>query len=256
MLREGFELGPLTLGGRSLRIVVHGGSCAQRTAVFLHDGLGTIDAWKEIPQQFATDYSVRVVIYDRWGYGGSESRNRFEPGFMEAEVPTLMEVIDAVGSTSVDLVGHSDGATIALLAAAWHPRRVRSVVSIAGHTFVEPETTKSIQALRDGLNRGVSPAWLGRLHGDRGRSLLEAWAGVWLGKSHAEWDVRGELSRVKCPVLALQGDSDEFGTADQLVAISDLVRDVEIWQSCGGHSVHHDLSEEFVRRVGEFWSRS
>ena len=153
-------------------------------------------------------------------------------------------------------MGHSDGATIALLAAAWHPDRVRSVVSIAAHTFVEPETTASIQALRHALQRGAAPAWLGRLHGDRGGSLLDAWADVWLGQVHAKWDVRSELSAVRCPVLALQGDADEFGSDEQLAVIGERVREVEIWRLHGGHSPHHDAAEECVRRVGDLWRRS
>jgi len=224
--------------------------------VFLHDGLGAIEAWKEIPRRLATDHGMRAVIYDRWGYGGSEARRRFEPGFMEAEVPVLMEIVDAIGAGPVDLVGHSDGATIALLAAAWHPDRVRSVVSIAAHTFVEAETTASIRALRQALQRDAAPAWLGRLHGDRGGSLLDAWADVWLGQVHAKWDVRSELLALRCPVLALQGDADEFGSDEQLTVIGERVRDAEIWRLRGGHSPQHDAADEFVRRVGDFWRRS
>ncbi len=236
--------------------------------MFLHHGLGAIEAWKEIPGRLCTAHGVRAVIYDRWGYGGSEARRRFEPGFMEAEVAVLMEIVDALGAglepraavaqdvAPVDLVGHSDGATIALLAAAWHPDRVRSVVSIAAHTFVELETTTSIQALREALQGGASPAWLRRLHGDRGDPLLEAWAEVWLGQVHAKWDVRSELSDIRCPVLALQGDADEFGSDEQLAVIGERVGDAEIWRPRGGHSPHHDAVEDFVRRVGDFWRRS
>jgi pimeloyl-ACP methyl ester carboxylesterase len=174
---------------------------------------------------------------------------------MEAEVPTLMEIVDAIGAGPVDLVGHSDGATIALLAAAWHPHRVRLVVSIAGHTFVEPQTT-SIQALQHALQGGAAPAWLRRLHGDRGGPLLDAWADVWLGQVHAKWDVRSELSALRCPVLALQGDADEFGSDQQLAVIGEWVRDAEIWRLRGGHSPQHDAADEFVRRVGDLWRRS
>ena len=256
MLLEGSEPRFRTFGGHSLRFLAHGDGSAQRTVVFLHDGLGAIESWKTIPREFSTECSVRTLIYDRWGYGGSEARTFFAAGFMEAEVPTLMEIIDATEMGSVDLVGHSDGATIALLAAAWHPNRIRSVVSIAAHTFVEVETTKSIEALQDQLNTGVTPSWLGRLHGDRGESLLEAWAEVWLGGSHAEWDARSELSQVACPVLAVEGDNDGFGSDKQLEVIGQLVPDTEIWRVQGGHAPHHELGDAFIRRVGDFWSRT
>ena len=228
---------------------------AARTAIFLHHGLGAIEAWKEIPARLCAENDVRAIVYDRWGYGCSTPRPRFEPRFMEAEVPVLMEIIEAGGAAPVDLVGHSDGATVALLAAAWHPGRVRSVVSIAAHTFVEPQTTTSIEALRSSQVRGAAPAWLGRLHAGRGNELLEAWADVWLGQVHAAWDVRSELSGIRCPVLALQGDGDEFGSDEQLVAIGDRVAQAEVWRVAGaGHSPHLDVDDEFVERVARFWA--
>ena len=95
MLLEGSEPRFRTFGGHSLRFLVHGDGSAQRTVVFLHDGLGAIESWKTIPREFSTECSVRTLIYDRWGYGGSEARTFFAAGFMEAEVPTLMEIIDA-----------------------------------------------------------------------------------------------------------------------------------------------------------------
>jgi len=256
VLRESLEPCFQTFGGHSLRFLSHGDDSAERTAVFLHDGLGAIESWKAIPRRFSTEYSVRTVVYDRWGYGGSEARGLFTAGFMEAEVPTLTEIIDSTELGSVDLVGHSDGATIALLAAAWHPNKIRSVVSIAAHTFVEAETTKSIEGLRDQLNRGGVPSWLGRLHGNRGEPLLKAWAEVWLGESHAGWDVRAELPRVKCPVLAIQGNNDGFGSDEQLAVLGEFLPDSEIWRVRGGHAPHHELGDAFIRGVGDFWLRA
>jgi pimeloyl-ACP methyl ester carboxylesterase len=175
---------------------------------------------------------------------------------MEAEVPTLIEILDQLTTEPVDLVGHSDGATIALLAATQRPDRVRSVVSVAAHTFVEPLTTSSIQRLLDDARRSGPPGWLMRFHGSRGMELLQAWASVWLGQAHAEWDVRAALSRMRCPVLAIQGDGDEFGSDEQLRVIAQRVRGAEIWRVRGvGHSPFAD-EEAFVERIAEFWSRA
>jgi pimeloyl-ACP methyl ester carboxylesterase len=256
VLRESLESCFRTFGGHRLRFLCHGNGSAQRTAVFLHDGLGAIESWKSIPRRLSTEYSVRTVVYDRWGYGRSEDRVLFGAGFMEAEVPTLMEIIDSTEMGSVDLVGHSDGATIALLAAAWHPSKIRSVVSIAAHTFVEAETTKSIEGLRAQSNRGRAPSWLSGLHGTRGEPLLEAWAEVWLGESHAKWDVSAELPRVKCPVLAIQGNDDGFGSDEQLAVLGEFLPDSEIWRVRGGHAPHHELGAAFIRGVGDFWLRT
>ncbi|MGD8329641.1 MAG: alpha/beta fold hydrolase [Acidobacteriota bacterium] len=243
-----------TFGGHRLRLRLSGADDG-RTAVFLHHGLGARESWKALPQKLRAASGCRTLVYERWGYGGAERRAAFAPGFMEAEVPTLLEIIDAYADRPVDLVGHSDGATIALLAAAWHPECVRSVVSIAAHTFVEPITTTSIRALLDVAESDGPPGWLTRFHGDRGMQLLRAWADVWLGQVHACWDVRGELASIRRPVFAIQGDADEFGSVEQLEVIARQVADVEAWLVAGvGHTPFAD-EDEFSRRIAEFWQR-
>jgi pimeloyl-ACP methyl ester carboxylesterase len=153
-------------------------------------------------------------------------------------------------------VGHSDGATIALLAASQHQQRVRSVVSIAAHTFVEPMTTSSIRGLLDEAAQRGPQGWLRRFHGDRGHALLCAWAEVWLGQEHASWDIRSSLALIRCPVLAVQGDADEFGSDEQLWAIGREVPAAETWQPRGVGHTPFDDEEAFCTRVAEFWARA
>ena len=243
-------------GGRDLRLRCWGaGDDAARTAVFLHHGLGAIESWKALPALLAAAVpGLHCVAYERWGYGKSEARQSFEPGFMEAEVPTLLEMLDELTPQPVDLVGHSDGATIALLAASQHEDRVRSVVSIAAHTFVETVTTTSIRALLDEAERHGVQGWLSRFHGTRGLQLLRAWADVWLGQVHRGWDIRAALSSIRCPVLAIQGDADEFGSDEQLWSIGRAVRRAETWHVRGvGHTPFVD-EPAFAQRIVEFWS--
>ena len=223
-------------------------------AIFLHDGLGAIEAWKNVPELLSAAAGRRALIYDRWGYGQSDARARFEPGFLEAEVPGLREIVEDEANEPVDLVGHSDGASIALLFAAAHPELVRSVISIAAHTFVEPVNTKRIDAMLRAASAGSMPAWLERLHGDRAEQLLRAWAEVWLGGEHGRWDIRDRLTNIRCPVLALQGDGDEFGTRAQLDSIGEGVSTVETWLMEGaGHTPHADRPDDVVRRSLDFW---
>jgi len=224
--------------------------------VFLHHGLGALESWKAMPARLRDAAGVRTLVYERWGYGGSDARPDFEPGFMEAEVPTLVEILDQHTEGPVHLVGHSDGGTIALLTAAVHPERVRSVVSIAAHTFVEPITTRSIGALREAAERDGPPGWLTRFHGARGMPLLDAWAEVWLGQVHARWDVRSELANICCPVLAIQGDGDEFGSREQLEVLGREIEGARTWLVEGvGHTPFVD-QEAFARRIAAFWAET
>jgi len=226
-------------------------------AIFLHDGLGAIEAWKDLPERLCAAGRRRGLIYDRWGYGASEPRACFEPRFMEAEVPVLAEIVERHGTKPIDLVGHSDGASIALLFAAAHPEVARSVISIAAHTFVEPVNTKRIEALLRAASAGSMPAWLERLHGDRAAQLLRTWAEVWLGEGHGRWDIRDRLPGIRCPVLAIQGDGDEFGTGVQLDSIHEAVDGAETWLVEGaGHTPHNDRADAVLERCLEFWKAS
>lgn len=244
-----------TFGGHRLRLRASQGA-GRRTAIFLHHGLGAVESWKALPHELRAATGCRTLVYERWGYGGSEGRPTFAAGFMEAEVPTLLEIIAEYAEDPVDLVGHSDGATIALLAAAAQPSRVRSVVSIAAHTFVEPITTASIRGLLEAAERDGPPGWLTRFHGDNGMALLRAWADVWLSAAHARWDVRPLLCGIRRPVLAIQGDADEFGSGEQLAVIGREVAGAETWLVAGvGHTPFAD-ERAFARRIAEFWRRA
>ena len=223
-------------------------------AIYLHDGLGSSYTWKELPGLLGRAAGRRGIAYDRRGYGGSGPCARFAPGFMEAEVPTLVELIRHNATKPVDLVGHSDGATIALLTAADYPELVRSVVSVAAHTFVEPLTTSSISGFRDQVRGGDSPKWLGRLHGARGVALVEAWSEVWLGEEHGRWDVRGRLPEIACPVFAIQGEDDEFGSVEQLEVLGQRIARSTTWKvRRAGHTPWAGREEELVRRITAFW---
>lgn len=223
------------------------------TVLLLHDGLGAIGSWRSLPERLAGALGANTLVYDRWGYGGSEARPRFAARFMEAEVPILLELLEHLRVPRAALVGHSDGGSIALLCAAWHPRRVRAVVTEAAHTFVEPETQAGIRALVALQAAGRTPGWLVKLHGERADDLLRAWSDHWLSPVHARWDIRPELPAVRCPVLAVQGDADEFGTPAQVDSIVAAVAGAQSWIVPGcGHTPHSQAEDAFVARVSAF----
>jgi pimeloyl-ACP methyl ester carboxylesterase len=223
------------------------------TVIFLHDGLGAVGSWRTVPARCAQALAANALAYDRWGYGRSQDRDAFADRFMEAEVPTLLALLDALGIERPCLVGHSDGGSIALLHAAWHPTRVRALVTEAAHTFVEPETQEGIRALVALQAAGRTPPWLAKLHGARAEHLLRAWSGHWLSGVHARWDIRAELPGVRCPLLAVQGERDEFGTAAQVESILAAVPGARSWIVPGcGHTPHGQAEDAFVERVADF----
>lgn len=228
----------------------------RETAIFLHDGLGAIGSWKDLPAQIGQRAGLNAVAYDRYGYGRSQPRETFPFEFMEAEVPALLELLEALSLKRVHLVGHSDGASIALLFAARYPERVGSLVSVAAHSFVEDRTREGIQALMDAMNRGQTPGWLKRLHGERAEAVLGAWGAGWLTARHEQWNIEHWLGYVKCPAFAIQGTEDEFGTEAQVTAILNRLEGCETWLAEGcGHTPHNELPEEFTERAGEFLAR-
>lgn len=225
----------------------------RHTVVLLHDGLGAIGSWRGLPARLGEALGVNTLVYDRWGYGRSQERAAFADRFMEGEVPTLLALLDHLGIARATLLGHSDGGSIALLCAAWHPGRVRAVVTEAAHTFVEPETQQGIRALVALQADGRTPGWLHKLHGPRAEALLGAWSDHWLSEVHARWDIRAELPRVRCPVLAIQGDQDEFGTQAQVDSILAGVPGARSWIVPGcGHTPHTQAEDAFVQRVADF----
>ncbi len=247
----------LTIEGHRLYYEWLGGyDPARPTAVFLHDGLGTIRSWRAVPERIGAAAGLNALAYDRWGYGRSDPREEFPHGFMEAEMPALRGLLDALGIERASLIGHSDGGSIALLLAARHPERVTALVTEAAHTFIEPQTQAAIGGLLQAQAAGRTPEWIARLHGERGERLLAAWAASWIDPEHAGWQIEDWLGYITAPTLVIQGDGDDFGTLAQVRSIMNRIGGAEQWivPDCG-HTPHTEVGDAFVERVAEFLGR-
>ena len=223
------------------------------TVMFLHDGLGAIGSWRTLPARLAAALNVNTLAYDRFGYGRSEPREHFGDRFMEGEVAPLLELVEHLGLARPFLIGHSDGGSISLLYAAWHPGRLSAMVTEAAHTFVEPETQGGIRALVDLQQAGKTPPWLYKLHDARGAEVLSAWSDHWLSDVHGRWNIMDQLPAVRCPLLVIQGDGDEFGTQAQVDSITSRVPHAQSWivPDCG-HTPHSQVEAAFIERVTAF----
>jgi pimeloyl-ACP methyl ester carboxylesterase len=186
--------------------------------VFLHEGLGSIRQWRDFPAKLAAATGCRALVYDRYGYGQSDvlAEKRRTVRFMHDEaLNALPEMLAALQVENPILVGHSDGASIALIhAGAGHA--ARGVVAMAPHVFIEPICNSSIREAKRTFETTDFAEKLGRYHRDA-RKTFYGWADVWLDPQFGGWDIRDEyLPGVRCPVLAIQGFDDEYGTMAQL----------------------------------------
>ncbi|TCK22648.1 alpha/beta fold hydrolase [Pseudonocardia endophytica] len=223
--------------------------------LFLHEGLGSVGLWRGFHQRIAVASGRRAVAYSRLGHGFSDLPPGPRPTtFMTDEAKgVLPRLVDRLGLDRPVLVGHSDGGTIALLAAAG-PVPVTGVVVLAPHTFVEQRGIDGIAAARTAYDDGGLRERMARHHRDADVTF-RSWNDVWLAPEFRDWDVRAELSGITAPVLAVQGDDDAYGTLAHVESVRDNARgDVRIVELGCGHSPHLELPDDTDRAVVDFLS--
>jgi len=229
------------IDGRHLdtRIVGPGGAAASQ--VFLHEGLGSIDLWRSYPTEVASATDQRAVVYSRYGHGWSDVQREPRPvDFMDHEAfVVLPELIEAVGVGDPILIGHSDGASIALLYASRH--RVAAMVLLAPHVFTEPGGLSEIRDFSRRFEASDLVERMAKYHHDP-MATFHAWSDVWLNPDFESWNIESALPDVTCPVLLIQGENDEYGTKVQLDAVSRQLGGVvdELLLSDCRHSPHLD----------------
>jgi pimeloyl-ACP methyl ester carboxylesterase len=187
--------------------------------IFLHDSLGATSTWREFPRRLAERVQLRAMSYDRRGYGRSDpfGESPRTPAYLEDEV--LVALIDALGIEHAALFGHSDGGSIALLAAAIAAERIARVVTEGAHVFVEERTLDGIREAQQTFATTDLAQRLVRHHGDKVDRVVAAWIDTWLTPEYRDWNIERYVSRIACPVLAIQGEDDEYGTPAQVDAI-------------------------------------
>ena len=216
-----------TAAGRQLAYEWLGETGAGKpTLVFLHEGLGSIRQWRDFPAGVAAATGCRALVYDRYGYGQSDvlAEARRSVRFMHDEaLHALPELLASLGVEHPLLIGHSDGASIALIhAGARHA--VRAVIAMAPHVFIEPLCLTSIANAAHAFGKTDLAEKLGRYHRDA-RKTFHGWSDVWLDPDFKGWDIRPDyLPQIRCPVLAIQGYDDEYGTMAQLDEIAQRVQ--------------------------------
>lgn len=230
------------------------------TLVFLHHGLGAVSTWGDLPDRLAAATGCGALVYSRLGYGKSAPlAGPRTPRYMHDEaLTTLSDLLAATGVRETLLVGHSDGASIALLHAGLAPEksRVRGVVSIAAHVIYEPLSLASMRKAKHDFATTNLRAKLARHHDDVD-GAFRGWADLWDDDSLLAWSIVDCLPGITAPVLVIQGTSDEYGTLRQVDLICDCVSGpAERMVLACGHAPHEERPEivfgaimRFARRV-------
>jgi pimeloyl-ACP methyl ester carboxylesterase len=255
------EFAAIAWRGRDLRIEYRRIEAGRRDAplvVFLHEGLGSVAMWKDFPEQLCEAGGLRGLVFSRPGYGRSTPREADETwdlDFMHRQAHEVLPAFfEAVGlaDTRPWLFGHSDGASIALLHAARFPGQVAGLVVLAPHIFVEDKTVANIELARQAYLDTDLRARLGRYHDDVD-SAFWGWNRIWLHPPFRQWNIESELEAIHCPVLAIQGVDDEYGTLQQIRGIAKRVPGTELLElpDCG-HSPHRDQPEAVIVATASF----
>ena len=224
--------------------------------IFLHEGLGSVSMWKKFPQKLSQQTGCGALVYSRFGYGKSDECALPRPlNFMHEEgLDVLPEIIKLCRIQNYILVGHSDGASIALIhAGSESTDKLLGMVNEAPHVFCESLTISSIKKLRENYNTGNLRERLKKHHKDIDMTF-NGWANVWLDDEFANWNIESFLPRIKVPQLIIQGNDDEYGTSVQIEAIvRQSVGSVKtcLLENCG-HSPHRDQQSKTLQEMTKF----
>jgi pimeloyl-ACP methyl ester carboxylesterase len=243
-LRSGTSLELSSWPGRGLPVVL------------LHEGLGSVRMWRDFPGALAAATGRPVFAWSRRGYGWSDRlEEAFEPDYMHLEAALVFEALDDLAIGRAVLFGHSDGGSIALIAAALQPDRVAGLILEAPHVMVEQVTVDNIAAVREPFENGGLRQALGKYHRDV-QTMFWRWNGIWLDPRFREWSIEPLLPRVKAPTLLIQGRDDEYGSMAQLDRIEETLFDVErLEMDACGHSPHRDRPAEVLEASTAFLRR-
>jgi pimeloyl-ACP methyl ester carboxylesterase len=240
----------------------HRTGAAERCIVFLHEGLGSVSMWKDFPQRLCAATGSRGLVYSRYGYGKSDALTDWKNDprtvdFMHDEAThALPELLDTLDIVNPVLLGHSDGGSIALLHAALARRAVDAMIVMAPHVLVEDVSIRSIEAAKVTYESTNLRERLRRYHDDPD-SAFRGWNDIWLNPDFRSWNIEDCLPSIRCPILAIQGIDDEYGTMEQIdrIASGAVNTEVELLKLANcGHSPHRDQPEAVIAATTNFLS--
>ncbi|AWN49638.1 alpha/beta hydrolase [Methylobacterium terrae] len=227
--------------------------------LLFHESLGCVEVWRDFPERLASATGLPVVAYDRLGFGRSDPHPGILPlDFMQDEAAGAVPALIArLGLGRLIAFGHSVGGAMAVATAARDPDRCAAVITVGAQAFVEERTRTGIIEARRVLRSPDQLARIARYHGDKARWALDAWTETWLDPAFAGWTLDEDLARVRCPLLALHGDRDEYGSRaypDRIARHAGGRSEVVLIEDCG-HVPHRERPDAVLQAVTRFLGR-
>jgi pimeloyl-ACP methyl ester carboxylesterase len=244
--------------GKIIRYELLEGDLSKPYLVFLHEGLGCVEMWRDFPKHLCEKTNCPGLVYDRIGYGKSSLQTTMRDiGYIHdyalTELPQVIEAL--IPQKDHILIGHSDGASIALIYGTKCFPQLKGLAVEAAHVFVEKETIRGVRLADEAYERN-GPRRLLKYHGDKTHTVFKSWADTWLSEWFREWNIEALLPSISCPVLITQGEDDEFATLKQVDAITRRITGnavSHILKNCG-HTPHRehpgimlDILSRFIR---------
>jgi len=218
----------ITIDGHTFAIkqIFHKENSQSTDLIFLHEGLGCIELWRDFPESICASTGLNGIVYDRLGHGKSGPLpHPRTPSYLHDEaLKYLPRILEKTNCTSPLFIGHSDGGTIALLFAAYHPQKTAGLITEAAHIFVEDITIKGIQTAIDTYESGKLRNGLAKYHADKTDALFYGWAHTWLSSEFRSWNIKEELKTITSPAFIIQGEDDEYGTEAQVDGIVTTIK--------------------------------
>ncbi|MBI2799352.1 MAG: alpha/beta hydrolase [Gammaproteobacteria bacterium] len=250
----------LVVDGRAVEYRRVAGDAALPILVLLHEGLGCVALWRDFPERLAAISGCAVFVYSRFGYGGSAGEPTPWPlDYMQRHGRAMLPaVLDAAGIGPCILIGHSDGASIALVnAGAVRDPRVQGVIAMAPHVFTEAHGLDSIRAARSAFTEGDLRARLAKYHGANVACAFLGWCDSWLHPNFEFWNIEEYLESIQVPVMLIQGADDQYGTREQLYRIERRVTapvESHLLTACQ-HAPHFEQGAQTLELMREFIAR-
>lgn len=226
------------------------------TIVFLHDSWGCIDLWRDFPDLLGHQTKCNILVYDRQGYGKSLpfAVTKRANDYLEQEADLLNLLLDYWELDKVFLYGHSDGGSIALIAAAKYPKKIVGLITEGAHVFVEDITLQGIRNAIPYFENGSLKSKLEKYHGEKTDAVFWLWADTWLNAEFKAWNIEHFLPSIKCRTLCIQGEDDEYGSMAQVDSITSKIKgDGTAFLVPGAkHSPYKEATELVLNQVAAF----
>lgn len=249
-----FDIAGGRIATRSWR--AEGPGAEREPILLLHDSLGAVELWRDFPARLALATGRRVVAYDRLGFGRSSAV--LDPPALDFVAREAREIVprlcDRMGMDRFIVCGHSVGGGMAAETAAAHPGRVAALITIAAQAFVEERTREGIALARADFQRPETLARLAKYHGDKARWVVDAWTETWLSPRFADWSLEPALARIVCPVLAVHGENDEYGSTLHPERIAAGRGEARLLPGIG-HLPHRECPDLLVEVIAAFLAR-